>query len=76
MPKTKPLSNEEYGGIPFYLPDVIQNHVNREQHLIPDRVVGGESIQTKQPKFVKAKVERNKVWWWNFFRSSVYQLMP
>jgi len=76
MKKTKILSNEEYGGVPFHLSEVIQDHVNREQHLIPDRVVGGEEPQSKIPKFIKVKVERNKVWWWNFFRSSVYQLMP
>lgn len=68
--QTKILSNEEYNGIPYNFQEHIQKLVNKEAWKFAD-------IPTPEiPKVGKVQVKKNSVWWWNFFKSSVLQIVP
>ncbi len=66
MKKTKEITNEEYNGIPFILPDIITRHVNQEEK----KWYSNEIITA--PKVTEHVIVRDSKWWIMFFK----QVLP
>jgi len=56
----------------FSLKKVIEERVQKES----DIAWGQRKSVVKLPKYKKIVIKKDSAWWWNFFRTQIYQLKP